>query len=333
MDDELALITEIHTLCATGLAEAPRIAVLVPCYNEHLTIAKVLDDFAHELPDACLYVYDNNSTDGTADIARAHGASVKKESRQGKGNVVRQMFRDIEADIYILADGDDTATAADVHSLVKPIIDGHADMVIGDRLTNDNYQRQNKRPLHTFGNRLICGLINFLYRATITDALSGFRAFNRAFVKTFPILSAGFEIEVEMDIHAIDKNWRVVEIPVEYQDRPEGSVSKLSTVRDGGRIVACIMGLFKDYKPLVLFATIGILLIVIGLILGMTVVVDYLETGLVERFPTALLAVALAISGMLSLVCGLILDTTVKGYRKQYELEILRASSQKTSER
>ncbi len=332
MDDELTLAADDRANCAIGSGFTPRIAVLVPCYNEYLTIAKVLDDFSHELPAAQLYVYDNNSTDGTARIAREHGACVKRESRQGKGNVVRQMFRDIEADIYILVDGDDTAMAADVHTLIQPIIDGNADMVIGDRLSRNDYQRQNKRPLHTFGNRLICSLINFLYRATITDALSGFRAFGRPFVKTFPILSTGFEIEVEMDIHAIDKNWRVVEIPVAYQDRPEGSVSKLSTVRDGFRIVGCIMSLFKDYKPLVLFATIGILLVVIGLACGITVIMDFLATGLVERFPTALLAVALVISGMLSLVCGLILDTTVKGYRKQYELEILRESSRRITE-
>lgn len=327
MKDELASITENRPTCEVCFSEAPGIAVLIPCFNEHLTVAKVLDDFSEELPEAQLFVYDSNSTDDTALIAKSHGACVKRESHQGKGNVVRQMFRDIEADIYIMVDGDDTAIAADVHALIQPILDGNADMVIGDRLSNNGYQRQNRRPLHTFGNRLICGLINFLYRARITDALSGFRAFNRAFVKTFPILSTGFEIEVEMDIHAIDKNWRVVEIPVAYQDRPEGSVSKLSTVRDGFRIVGCIMSLFKDYKPLVLFTTIGILLVVAGLALGMTVVMDFLATGLVERFPTALLAVALVISGMLSLVCGLILDTTVKGYRKQYELEILRASS------
>ena len=303
------------------------IAVLIPCYNEALTVARVVDDFRRELPNAIVYVYDNNSKDNTAQIAREHGAVVCFESRQGKGNVVRQMFRDIEADYYVIIDGDDTYPAEAVHDMIKPLLEGRADLVIGDRLSNASYQKENKRAFHLFGNNLVRLLIGFLYNMKINDAMTGYRAMNRIFVKTFPILSKGFQIEVEMDIHVADKNWRLVEIPIDYRDRPPGSVSKLSTVQDGIKVVRMILTLFKDYRPLILFSFVGTLLMLMGIAFGTTVVFDYLQTGLVERFPTAILAVGMVISGLLSLVCGLVLDTTAKGNRKQYELDVMREYS------
>jgi glycosyltransferase involved in cell wall biosynthesis len=309
------------------MEQRDRIAILVPCYNEEITVAKVIEDFRRELPEAVIYVYDNNSRDNTSQIAREHGAVVRFEPRQGKGNVVRQMFRDIEADYYVMVDGDDTYPAESVHELLKPLREGLADLVIGDRLSNESYEQENKRAFHLFGNNLVRYLISTLYGRKIHDAMTGYRAMNRVFVKTFPILSKGFQIEVEMDIHTVDKNWRLVEVPVDYRDRPEGSVSKLSTVRDGIRVLKTIMTLFKDYRPLILFSIIGALFVFVGLACGVSVIIEFTQTGLVERLPTALLAVALVITGLLSLVCGLVLDTTVKGYRKQYELEVLRESS------
>jgi glycosyltransferase involved in cell wall biosynthesis len=301
----------------------PRVAVLVPCYNEELTIAKVVDDFSRVLPDADIYVYNNNSSDDTARIAREHGAIVRNEPRQGKGNAVRQAFRDIDADYYVMVDGDDTYPAEAVHELLAPLLKGEADMTIGDRLSNMSYHSENKRAFHSFGNNLVRRLIALFYGVKYNDIMTGYRAFNRVFVKSFPILSKGFEIETELSIHCIDKNWRIVEVPIDYRDRPEGSESKLSTFSDGIKVLMTIMTLFKDYKPLVLFSFVGAVLTLAGLILGITVVVDFAQTGLVERFPSAILAVALVFCGLLSLACGLILDTTVKGYRKQYELMVM----------
>ncbi|MDR1087799.1 MAG: glycosyltransferase [Coriobacteriales bacterium] len=298
------------------------IAVLIPCYNEEMTIAKVVDDFARELPEATIYVYDNNSSDATSALAREHGAVVRFEPRRGKGNVVRQMFREIEAEYYVLVDGDDTYPAEAVHELLKPVITGEADMVIGDRLSNLTYRDENKRAFHNFGNNLVRFLIHLIYGVNIVDVLTGYRAFNRIYVKTCPITSQGFEIETEMTIHTIDKNWRFAEVPIVYRDRPEGSESKLSTFSDGSKVLLTILGLFKDYKPLVLFSLIGIILLVIGVILGITVIIDFLNTGLVERFPTAILAVGFVFVGLLAICCGLILDTSVKGWRKQYELTV-----------
>jgi glycosyltransferase involved in cell wall biosynthesis len=299
------------------------IAVLIPCFNEELTIAKVIDDFARELPTAKIYVYDNNSSDSTAAIAQEHGAIVQREPRQGKGNVVRQMFRDIEADYYIMVDGDDTYPAEYVHIMLELLEEG-AELVFADRLSNNSYHKENKRAFHGFGNNLVRTIISWVYGVKLSDVLTGYRGFRRIFVKTFPILSKGFEIETEMCIHAIDKNWRISEIAIDYRDRPEGSFSKLSTVRDGIKVMLTIFSLFKDYKPLILFSLIGLLLMIVGFAFGISVVLDFFATGLVERFPTALLAVALVIAGMLSFVCGFILDTTVKGYRKEYELAVLR---------
>ncbi len=300
-----------------------RVAVIIPCFNEELTIAKVVEDFGRILPDADIYVYNNNSTDSTASIAREHGAIIRNEPRQGKGNAVRQAFRDIDADYYVMIDGDDTYPAEAVHEMLEPLIRGEADMVIGDRLSNMSYHAENKRAFHSFGNNLVRSLISMFYGVKYNDIMTGYRAFNRVFVKSFPILSKGFEIETELSIHCIDKNWRIVEIPIDYRDRPEGSVSKLSTFSDGFKVLMTIMTLFKDYKPLALFSVVGALFSLIGLVFGITVVIDFAQTGLVERLPTAILAVALVFCGLLSLACGLILDTTVKGYRKQYELMLM----------
>lgn len=302
-----------------------RVAVLVPCYNESLTVAKVVDDFRRELPGADVYVYDNNSTDGTAAIAAAHGATVIHEPRQGKGNVFRSMLREIDADFFILVDGDDTYPAESAHDLLAPLVAGEADMVVGDRLSNGTYANENKRVFHGFGNNLIKWLIKYVYGFEYSDVMTGYRAFNRIFAKTMPVLSPGFEMETELSIHAIDKGWRIFEVPVNYRNRPKGSKSKLSTFSDGAKVLMTIMSLFKDYRPMALFSWLTLLLTLLGLIAGLPVVADFARTGLVDRLPTALLAVALVLMGILSLVCGLILDTVVKGNRKQYELTVIEA--------
>ena len=306
-------------------ADIGSVAVLVPCYNEAITIAKVVDDFRRCLPDATVYVYDNNSTDGTADIAREHGAVVRRESRQGKGRVVRSMVRDIDADYYIMVDGDDTYPAEAAIELLRPLIDDEADMVVGDRLSNGSYGDENDRAFHGFGNNLVRWLIKRIYGFKFSDVMTGYRAFNRVFAKTLPVVSQGFEIETELSIHAVDKAWRIAEVPIDYRDRPEGSESKLSTFSDGFKVLKMIMSLFKDYKPMALFGWVTVLLIALGFIVGVPVVVEFARTGLVDRLPSALLAVGLVISGLLSLVSGLILDTDVKGSRKQYELMVIDA--------
>ncbi|MDR2035572.1 MAG: glycosyltransferase family 2 protein [Coriobacteriales bacterium] len=299
-----------------------KIAVLIPCYNEEQTIGKVIDDFARELPHATIYVYDNNSSDNSVAAAKEHGAVVRLETRQGKGNVVRQMFREIDADYYVMVDGDDTYPAEHVHDMLQPLFNGETDMVIGDRLSNRTYKKENKRAFHSFGNNLVRFLIYLIYRVNIVDVLTGYRAFNRIYVRTCPIISRGFEVETELTIHTIDKNWRFVEVPIEYRDRPLGSESKLSTFDDGFKVLLTIFTLFKDYKPLVLFTLVGAILMLVGIVLGGSVVVDFVRTGLVERFPTAILAVGFVVVGLLAISCGLILDTTVKGWRKQYELTV-----------
>ena len=299
------------------------VAVLIPCYNEALTIAKVVDDFHAALPGATVYVYDNNSSDGTASIAAEHGATVVRETRQGKGNVVRQMLRDIDADYYVMVDGDDTYPAEAAPALLAPLADGTADMVVGDRLSNGTYGAENDRAFHGFGNNLVRVLIKWIYGFEFSDVMTGYRSFNRVFAKTMPVLSPGFEIETELSIHAVDKGWRIVEVPIDYRDRPEGSESKLSTFSDGMKVLRTIMSLFKDYRPMALFGWLTLILVVLGLAFGIPVVAEFAATGLVPRLPTALLAVALVLLGMLSLVCGLVLDTVVKGARKQYELHVI----------
>lgn len=307
----------------------PIIAALVPCYNESLTIAKVCDDFKKCLPEATVYVYDNNSSDGTAKIAAEHGAVVVHEGRQGKGNVVRQMLRDIDADCYVMVDGDDTYPIEQVREVIAPILEGTADHVVGDRLSNGTYAAENKRAGHGFGNDLVRWLIKVLYGFEYTDVMTGYRAFNREFAKTLPVLSPGFEIETELSIHAVDKNWRIAQVPIDYRDRPEGSVSKLNTVSDGIKVLKMIFSLFKDYKPLGFFSLIALVLFVIGLVLGIPVIAEFAATGLVPRFPTAILAVAFCGLAALMLVCGLILDTVVKGNRRDWELRVIEAYGRK----
>ena len=298
------------------------VAVIIPCYNEAVTIGKVVDDFRRVLPEAAVYVYDNNSSDGTGDIARAHGAIVKVERRQGKGNVVRQMMRDIDAEAYLMVDGDDTYPAEAAPALLAPLFADEADMVVGDRLSNGTYGEENDRAFHGFGNDLVRFLIKVIYGFEFSDVMTGYRAYNKVFAKTMPVLSPGFEIETELSIHAVDKRWRIAEVPIDYRDRPEGSESKLSTFSDGMKVILTILSLFKDYRPLALFGWVALLFCILGLIVGVPVIWEFAQTGLVPRLPSALLAVALVGCGIVSLVCGLILDTVVKGTRKQYEVQV-----------
>ena len=301
-----------------------KIAVIIPCYNEALTIGKVVEDFRRELPEASVYVYDNNSTDGTAEIANGSGAIVRNEPRQGKGNVCRQMFRDIDADCYLMVDGDDTYPAESARALCEPILAGEADMVVGDRLSNGTYAQQNDRAFHGFGNDLVRTMIKWIYGYGFEDVMTGYRAMSRPFVKTFPVLSEGFQIETELSIHAVDRRWRIVDVPVEYRDRPEGSVSKLNTVSDGLKVLAMIGTLFKDYRPLKFFSLVSLLFCIVGLCAGVPVVTEYLDTGLVPRFPTAILAVAFMFIAALSLATGFILDAVAKVAREQWELQVYR---------
>lgn len=307
------------------------IAVLIPCYNEALTIAKVVDDFHAALPQATIYVYDNNSTDDTATIAAAHGAVVHYEPRQGKGNVVRQMFRDIEADCYLMVDGDDTYPAESAPALCAPILNGTADMTVGDRLSNGTYAQENKRAGHGFGNNLVRAMIKWIYGYGFEDVMTGYRAFSRVFVKTCPVLSAGFQIETELSIHAVDRRWRIVDVPIVYRDRPEGSVSKLNTVSDGARVIMAIASLFKNYRPLKFFGLVALILLAAGLIAGVPVILEYFSTGLVERFPTAILAVGFVFLASLAFCAGLILDTVAKSERREWELAVYREMNRETS--
>jgi len=302
------------------------VAVLIPCYNEEQTIGKVITDFKRELPDAKIYVYDNNSKDRTSEVAREHGAIVKFEPRQGKGNVVRSMFRDIHADVYVMVDGDDTYPAEYVHDVMKPIVDGEANLVIGDRLTNGTYYQENKRQFHGFGNQLVKNLINKLYKSNITDIMTGYRAFDRLFVKSMPITSPGFEIETEMSIHALDKKFLIKEVTIDYRDRPEGSESKLNTISDGIKVLRMIFTLFKDYKPMLFFSSWSLLFLVLGLFVGAPVLYEYFQTSYITRIPSAILAVGFVLSSMLAFACGMILDTVAGTHRKQYEIELNRIS-------
>ena len=300
------------------------IAVLIPCYNEAVTIAKVVDDFRRELPEAAIYVYDNNSKDDTAKIAAEHGAIVRREPRQGKGNVCRQMFRDIDARCYLMVDGDDTYPAEAARSLCDPILAGEADMTVGDRLSNGTYAEENKRAFHGFGNNLVRAMIKWIYGYSFDDVMTGYRGMSEPFVKTFPVLSEGFQIETELSIHAVDHRWRIKDVPVEYRDRPAGSESKLNTVSDGIKVIAMIGSLFKDYRPLKFFSLIALIFAVVGLMLGVPIIVDFLRTGLVPRFPTAMLAASFMFLCGLSLATGFVLDSVAKVERKQWELQVYR---------
>ena len=304
------------------------IAVLIPCYNESQTIAKVVKDYREALPEAVIYVYDNNSTDHTDEAAREAGAIVRYEYRQGKGNVIRSMFRDIDAECYLMIDGDDTYPAENARSMVNHILSGRADMVIGDRLSS-TYFTENKRPFHNTGNRLVRGLINTIFTSDIKDIMTGYRAFNYEFVKSFPILSKGFEIETEMSIHALDKNFKLLEVPVTYRDRPAGSVSKHNTYKDGFRVLKTIARLFRDYKPFAFFGWLGLLCFIIATIFFVPVLQAYFSTGLVAKFPTLIVCSGIYVVSFLLWMSGLILDVIAKKHRQLFELYLNILSSKK----
>ena len=300
-----------------------KIAILIPCYNESQTIVKVITDYKAVLPTANIYVYDNNSTDRTAELAYQEGAIVQHEYRQGKGNVIRTMFRDIDADCYLMIDGDDTYPAENAREMCQLVLDGKADMVIGDRLSS-TYFTENKRLFHNFGNDIVRKAINALWhpKESILDVMTGYRAFSPLFVKTFPILSQGFEIETEMTIHALDKNLMLKSIPVQYRDRPQGSESKLNTYSDGLKVLLTIFNLYRNYKPMHFFGWIAGILFILSLLLFVPVFIDYIDTGLVPRFPTFIASSVLMVMTLLSLSSGLILDTNAKNSRKNFEIQM-----------
>lgn len=304
-----------------------KIAVLLPCYNEASTIAKVVTDFRAALPEADIYVYDNNSTDGTAQAAQQAGAIVRHEPVQGKGNVIRRMFREVEADCYLMADGDDTYPAEQARQMVSPILEEHVDMVIGDRLSS-TYFEQNKRPFHNGGNRVVRWLIRRFWHTDIHDIMTGYRAFSRTFVKNFPVMSGNFEIETEMTIHALDRRFLLREVPVVYRDRPQGSVSKLNTFSDGISVLKTIVLLYKEYRPLRFFSWLAAFLSLAGVLLLIPVLVEYFHTGLVPRFPTLIVSMFLLLAALLSLFTGLCLDVIVTKDRKNYELRLLQDGCQ-----
>lgn len=298
-----------------------KIAVLIPCYNEELTIRKVVEDYKSELPEADIHVYDNNSTDNTVEEAKTAGAIVRREGRQGKGNVIRTMFREINADCYLMIDGDDTYPAKNAREMCECVLNENVDMVIGDRLSSTYFQ-ENKRPFHNTGNVLVRKLVNVFFKGKIKDIMTGYRAFSHRFVKSFPVLSRGFEIETEMSIFALDKNMALKEISVDYKDRPMGSESKLNTFSDGFKVIMTIFRLLKDYKPFLFFGAIALVLLAIGVSLFVPVFIEFLGTGMVDRFPTLIVSGFIIISGLLSLVCGLILDTHVKKEQQNFEVQM-----------
>ena len=298
-----------------------KIAVLIPCYNEAKTVRKVVEDFKRALPEATIYVYDNNSTDKTAEIAREAGAVVRYERKQGKGNVIRRMFRDIDAECYIMTDGDDTYPAEYAQEMCNAVLDKNVDMVVGDRLSS-TYFTENKRAFHNLGNVLVRGLINIIYNGKIRDVMTGYRAFSYEFVKTFPVLSKGFEIETEMTIHALDKNMSVENVIIQYRDRPEGSVSKLNTYTDGFKVLKLIGTLYKNYKPLSFFSLISAILFLLGFAFFIPVFNEYLHTGLVPRMPSFLDCVFFLLCGVQSFFVGLILQTIVNKSRQEFEIKL-----------
>lgn len=296
-----------------------KIAVLIPCYNESVTIGKVIKDYKEALPEAVIYVYDNNSSDGTDRLAENAGAVVRYEYRQGKGNVIRSMFREIEAECYLMIDGDDTYPAENARQMCDLIIQKKADMVIGDRLSS-TYFEENKRPFHNMGNLLVRGLINRLFHSNVRDIMTGYRSFSYEFVKGFPVISKGFEIETEMTIHALDKNFLLKEIPVTYRDRPDGSVSKLNTLSDGLKVLKTIGSLFKEYKPFVFFSLVALVLFLISMGFFLPVLFEYFKTGLVAKFPTLIVSGVIATMALLIWISGIILQVIAKKHRQLYEL-------------
>ncbi len=305
-----------------------KIAVLIPCYNEAQTIGKVVDDFKSVLPEAVIYVYDNNSKDDTARIAKERGAVVRHEYQQGKGNVVRRMFREIDAECYIMIDGDDTYPAEFAPAMVEKVLDRHVDMVVGDRLSS-TYFEENKRPFHNFGNSLVKKSINLLFKNDIKDIMTGYRAFSYEFVKTFPVLSKGFEIETEMSIHAVDKNLLVENEVIEYRDRPQGSESKLNTYSDGFKVIMTIFRLFRSYRPFAFFSIVALILLIIAACLFVPIFATYLSTGLVPRFPTLIVSGFIVMAAIQSFFGGLILDNIIQKNRQEFEFKLQQVAYQK----
>lgn len=304
-----------------------RVAVLIPCYNENRTIEKVVRDFRRALPEAAIYVYDNNSSDGTAEIAANAGAIVRRERMQGKGNVIRRMFREIDADCYVMADGDDTYPAENAPELVRLVLEEQADMVVGDRLSS-TYFTENKRPFHNVGNSLVRASINMLFRSEIKDIMTGYRAFSYAFVKTYPVLSRGFEIETDMSIHAINRNMLVRNVVIDYRDRPDGSVSKLNTYSDGAKVLLTIVRLFKNYKPFAFFGVISLVLALHSALFMIPVLSEFLATGLVPRFPTLIVCAVTLLAALLLFISGLILSTLQEKDKRDFEFQLQQVSDQ-----
>lgn len=304
-----------------------RVAVLIPCYNESRTIEKVVRDFRRALPEAAIYVYDNNSSDGTAEIAANAGAIVRRERMQGKGNVIRRMFREIDADCYVMADGDDTYPAENAPELVRLVLEEQADMVVGDRLSS-TYFTENKRPFHNVGNSLVRASINMLFRSEIKDIMTGYRAFSYAFVKTYPVLSRGFEIETDMSIHAINRNMLVRNVVIDYRDRPDGSVSKLNTYSDGAKVLLTIARLFKNYKPFAFFGVISLVLALLSAGFMVPVLSEFLATGLVPRFPTLIVCAVTLLAALLLFISGLILSTLQEKDKRDFEFQLQQVSDQ-----
>ncbi len=302
-----------------------KIAVLIPCYNESQTIEKVVRDWKEALPEAVVYVYDNNSTDSTAEIAEKAGAVVRYEYQQGKGNVIRRMFREIDAQAYIMVDGDDTYPATCAREMVNLVLHKQADMVVGDRLST-TYFTENKRRFHNFGNYIVRWSINTLFHSKIKDIMSGCRAFSYEFVKTFPVLSSGFEIETEMSIHTLDKNMRVENVEIEYRDRPEGSESKLNTVSDGIKVIMTIIKLYSLYRPGYFFGVIALILALLSAVFFVPVLVTYFKTGLVPNFPTLIVCGFTAVSALLFFFMGIQLQNMVKKSKQEFEIERVKAN-------
>ena len=305
-----------------------KIAVLIPCFNESKTIEKVIKDFKEELPDAQIYVYDNNSTDNTVEIAEKSGAIVRHEYMQGKGNVIRRMFREIEADCHLIVDGDDTYSAKQSKEMCNLILDKKAEMVVGDRLSS-TYFTENKRMFHNFGNVLVKFLVNLIFNSNVRDIMTGYRAFSRNFVKSFPVISGGFEIETEMTIHALDKKMQIENVLIGYRDRPIGSVSKLNTIPDGIKVIFTIASLFKQYKPFLFFSMLSIVSLVLGIIFFIPPLVGYINTGLVEKFPSLIAASFFGIVAIQLFIGGLILESIAKRDRQNFELYLLRIDKNK----
>ena len=299
---------------------SPSVAVLLPCYNEEVTIGKVVRDFKAALPHADIYVYDNNSTDRTAEIAMAEGAIVRKEPRQGKGNVIRAMFEDIDADVYVMSDGDDTYPADAAPAMVDKVLEGY-DMVIGDRLSSTYFQ-ENKRPFHNFGNDLVRFCTNHLFGGKIKDIMTGYRAFSYQFVKTYPVLSRGFEIETEMTIHALQRNMQVENVVIDYRDRPEGSESKLNTYSDGFKVLGTIARLFKNYRPFSFFGILAAILAVFGIGFMIPVLGEYFRTGLVPRFPTLIVCCFVLVAALLLFISGIILSSQLAKDARDFEFQL-----------